>query len=297
MTKNKNIFQIPTTDFTFKKIFGTEANKRFLIDFLNNFVSKYTGIITDVTYLPTEQYGLNESERRAVFDLLCVDQNQQNFIIEMQRANQPDFAERSIFYLSRAISASMEKGGYDYHILPTYSVNLLDFELPEYKNSGECFQALFLTDQKNRILTTKVAIFYIKLRNFAAESSELTEGMRNWLDLLKNMPKMDDSDYERQKPLFRELMDVCRISKLNTMEKENYRKSVLEYEDVQRAVAYAKELAFEEGVKKGMEKGLEKGREETLAHTARKLLGMGLSIEDVVKATGLSEARVREMAG
>lgn len=33
MAKNKNIFQIPTTDFTFKKIFGTEANKRFLIDF------------------------------------------------------------------------------------------------------------------------------------------------------------------------------------------------------------------------------------------------------------------------
>ena len=117
---------------------------------------------TDVTYLPTEQYGLNDTERRAVFDLLCVDQNQQNFIIEMQRASQPDFAERSIFYLSRAISASMEKGGYDYHILPTYSVNLLDFELPEYKNSEECFQALFLTDQKNRILTTKVAIFYIK---------------------------------------------------------------------------------------------------------------------------------------
>ena len=204
-----------------------------------------------------------------------------------------DFAERSIFYLSRAISASMEKGGYDYHILPSYSVNLLDFELPEYKNSGECFQALFLKDQENRILTTKVAIFYIKLRNFAAESSELTEGMRNWLDLLKNMPKMDDSDYERQKPLFRELLDVCRISKLNTMEKENYRKSVLEYEDVQRAVAYAKELAFEDGVKKGKEEG----REAALAHTAKNLLVMGLSIEDVVKATGLCEDQVREMAG
>ena len=112
--------------------------------------------------------------------------------------------------------------------------------------------------------------------------------MRNWLDLLKNMPKMDDSDYERQKPLFRELLDVCRISKLNTMEKENYRKSVLEYEDVQRAVAYAKELAFEDGIKKG--------REEALVNTAKKLLTMGLSIEDIVKATGLNEDQVREIA-
>ena len=116
--------------------------------------------------------------------------------------------------------------------------------------------------------------------------------MRNWLDLLKNMPKMDDSDYERQKPLFRELMDVCRISKLNTMEKENYRKSVLEYEDVQRAVAYAKELAFEDGVKKGREEG-----RGALIRTAKNLLEMGLSIEDIVKATGLCEDQVREMAG
>ena len=110
---------------------------------------------------------------------------------------------------------------------------------------------------------------------------------------------MDDSDYERQKPLFKELMDVCRISKLNTMEKENYRKSVLEYEDVQRAVAYAKELAFEDGVKKGLMRGREEGREEgreALLNTAKNLLIMDLSIEDVVKATGLSEEQVREIA-
>ena len=176
--------------------------------------------------------------------------------------------------------------------MPSYSVNLLDFELPEYKKSEECFQALFLTDQKNRILTTKVAIFYIKLRNFAAESSELTDGMRNWLDLLKNMPKMDDTDYERQKPLFRELMDVCRISKLNTMEKENYRKSVLEYEDVQRAVAYAKELAFEEGMEKGREEGREEGR-EALIRAAKKFLEMGLPMAEVVKVTGLAKEELQ----
>ena len=88
------------------------------------------------------------------------------------------------------------------------------------------------------------------------------------------------------------------------MEKENYRKSVLEYEDVQRAVAYAKELAFEDGVKKGLEQGREEGREEgrkegrsALLNTAKNLLVMGLSIEDVVKATGVCEDQVREMAG
>ena len=65
MEQRKNIFQIPTTDFSFKKIFGTEQNKRFLIRFLNCFVSKYTGEIVDVTYLPTEYCGMVDTEKKA----------------------------------------------------------------------------------------------------------------------------------------------------------------------------------------------------------------------------------------
>ena len=295
MAENKQIFQIPTTDFTFKKIFGTEQNKRFLIKFLNDFVSRFTGGIVDVTYLQTEQYGLKESERKAVFDILCTDQDQRNFIVEMQRAPQPDFAERSVFYLCRAVSASMEKGVLGYSIYPTYSVNLLDFELPEYKKNGECFQGVFLKDHKNRILTKKVAIFYINLCNFAAEQPEVTEEMRNWLFLLKNMPELDERDYAIQQGIFKELMDECRIAKLDTMEKEDYRKSVLEYEDVKRAVAYAGELAAKAAYEEGMEKGMEKGREALLL-AAQNLLEMGLSVADIAKATGLSEEQIQTMA-
>ncbi len=148
MKKYKDIFQIPTTDFTFKRIFGTERNKRFLIHFLNCFVSKYTGEIADITYLPTEQYGEEDSQRRVVFDILCVDGEGRQFIIEMQRAKQTEYADRSVFYLSRAISERVRKGGSSYRILPTYSVNLLDFELTEYAQSGECYQVIRLVDQK-----------------------------------------------------------------------------------------------------------------------------------------------------
>jgi hypothetical protein len=75
--------------------------------------------------------------------------------------------------------------------------------------------------------------------NFAARQSDLTEEMLNWLNVLKNMPDMDESDYEKQPAFFQELLDECRISKLTAMEKDNYQKSVLEYEDVKRAVEYA----------------------------------------------------------
>ena len=138
-------------------------------------------------------------------------------------------------------------------------------------------------DQKNRILTDKVAIFYINLRNFAAQQTEMTEEMRAWLKLLKEMPYMDDSDYAGQPEFFQELMDECRISKLDTMEKANYEKSILEYEDVQDAMSCARA------------EGREEGRAEAILNIARNFLELGVSISDVVKATGLSEEQIREL--
>ena len=43
MKTNPHIFIMPTTDFAIKRIFRTERNKRFLIHFLNTFLSKYIG--------------------------------------------------------------------------------------------------------------------------------------------------------------------------------------------------------------------------------------------------------------
>ena len=118
--------------------------------------------------------------------------------------------------------------------------------------------------------------------------------MLNWLNVLKNMPDMDESDYDKQPAFFQELMDECRISKLTAMEKDNYQKSVLEYEDVKRAVEYAREMAAKAFFEKGMEKGMEKGR-EALLQIAKNLLSKGMSADDVSEVTGLNIDCVREL--
>ena len=91
------------------------------------------------------------------------------------------------------------------------------------------------------------------------------------------------------------------------MEKDNYQKSVLEYEDVKRAVEYARETAakvfFEKGMEKGreegMQQGMEKGREEgmkALLQTVQNLLAKGMSVTEVSEVTGLGVDRIREIA-
>lgn len=80
------------------------------------------------------------------------------------------------------------------------------------------------------------------------------------------------------------------------MEKQEYEKSVLEYEDVKDAMDYHHRLGVEEGFQKGLEEGREEGREALLI-AARKLLELGVSISDVTQAIGLSEQQVRELKG
>lgn len=53
--------------------------------------------------------------------------------------------------------------------------------------------------------------------------------------------------------------------------------------------------AHEEGVEEGMEKGMEKGERHQALATARNLLGMGLSVEQIAQATGLSVAEVEHL--
>ena len=109
---------------------------------------------------------------------------------------------------------------------------------------------------------------------------------------------MEESDIPTKYDVFHELYEDCQLSKLTTMEKEEYEKSVLEYEDVQDAMEYHHRMGKAEGFNDGFEKGMEKGMEEgmkALFKTAKKLLEKGMSVDDVSDATGLTEEQIRQL--
>ena len=64
-------FMNPYTDFGFKKLFGTESNKDFLISFLNALFQGRRTTIVDISYLNTEILGPYYGDRNSVFDVYC----------------------------------------------------------------------------------------------------------------------------------------------------------------------------------------------------------------------------------
>ena len=81
--------------------------------------------------------------------------------------------------------------------------------------------------------------------------------------------------------------------------KKEYEDSLKAYRDIKNSIDTALEKGREEGMAKGMEKGLEKGREEGMEKekiaTARRLLSMGLSEEQVSTATELSLEEIQKL--
>jgi len=84
----------------------------------------------------------------------------------------------------------------------------------------------------------------------------------------------------------------CMYSKLTNMEKEEYKKSVLDYYDVQDAMRCVREEGREEGLKEGLMQG-----EVNAKHLiARNMLAKGLAPDFVAEISGLANAEVLELA-
>lgn len=87
----------PFTDFGFKKIFGEEASKPLLIDFLNALLPQQNKIV-DLTFKNTEQLDQTDANRKAIYNIYCENEDGEKFIVELQKAKQNYFRERTNYY-------------------------------------------------------------------------------------------------------------------------------------------------------------------------------------------------------
>ena len=264
----------PLTDFGFKKLFGSEPNKILLIDFLNQ-VLPDNRKIKDLTYSSNEKLGETAVDRKAIFDLNCIAENGERFIVEMQKAKQNYFKDRSIFYSSFPIQEQAEKGDWNFKLSTVYSVGILDFTFDDHKNSDELLHLIELKDQNCQVFYDKLKFIYIELPKFTKKESELKTQFDKWLYVFTHLAKMNDRPKKLQDKVFAKLFEAAEIAKFSHEERKAYQDSLKHYRDIKNIV----DTSFEEGIRT----------------VAENLIDMKLSITDVCKATGLSEEEVKAL--
>ena len=95
---------------------------------------------------------------------------------------------------------------------------------------------------------------------------------------------------------FDRLIEEAEIAKFTPQEMREYETSKMAYRDIKNSVDTAKREGIEIGMAKGMEKGRAEGKHEANTETAQRLLAMGLSAEQVAKATQLSLEIIKNLS-
>ena len=293
--KNKNDNINLLTDFGFKRFFGTEQYKNNLIHFLNAFLPPYIGPVDDINYLTTEQLGQSDQNKRLIFDVLCASPKNDHIIIEMQKASQEFIKNRMIACSARHISNSLDVGDRKYNFPTILTIVLVDFEVPELRDSDRFVQYVMLKDDNNDIFSEKMSFLLIDLTKFAVQKSfaQLTDERQKWCYVIKNICWMNDDDIPRNETVFRELYKNCKVSKLTAMEKQEYEKSVLEYEDVKDAMEYHHRLGKEEGREEGRAEGRVEGIEEGKRLMVLNMLSKSMPIATIAEIAEMTEEEVR----
>ncbi|MBV3420526.1 hypothetical protein KSW96_12095, partial [Prevotella copri] len=83
------------------------------------------------------------------------------------------------------------------------------------------------------------------------------------------------------------LFEEAEIAKFTPQEMREYETSKMAYRDIKNSVDTAKREGIAEGKEIGMKEGMEKGMNQKALEIAKNMLAMGLSAEQVAKATQL----------
>ena len=269
------------TDFGFKRIFGTKPNKDLLIDFLN---SLFNGeqVVKDVTFLNSEHVGDVHTDRKAIFDVYCENEKGEKFIVEMQNAYQTYFKDRSLYYATFPIREQAQKGeGWNYKLKHVYIVALLNYDMsdPAFSDDTINHDIGLLDKQTHRVFNDKLTFKYVEISKFNKRIEELKTNYDKWLFVLQNLSRLDCQPEYLKTAVFNRLFAEAEIAKFTRAELREYEDSLKAYRDI----------------KNSWDSAEEKGERKKAIEIAKNLLEMGMPIDNIMKATGLSLEEIAKL--
>lgn len=292
-----------TTDFGFKRIFGSELNKDLLIGFLN---ALFAGekVVEDVQYKNNENFGYNRDARKAIFDVYCQAADGSRFIVEMQNVYQQFYKDCSVYYSTFPIIEQAQKGDWNYELEPVYTVGILNFAFPEDSDSEAVCREIKLTDiDTSKVFYDKLTFVYVELAKFHKTESQLETLLDKWLFVLKNMQRLMERPAALQERVFRRLFQAAEIATYSADDRKEYEQSRRAYQDIKiaidtakndgRAEGHAEGLA--EGLVKGRAEGLEEGKKANAVQNAASMKRDGMPTNLIAKYTGLTESEIERL--
>ncbi|MBO5729995.1 MAG: Rpn family recombination-promoting nuclease/putative transposase [Treponema sp.] len=280
-----------TDNFIFSRVMHDEHICRQVVELV-------LGIrIGKIRYLSAQdEHKTDPDSMRIIMDVFLRDENR-IINVEMQTGHKKELPKRSRYYQSVA-DVSTTSTGTKYRDLPENILIFIctfdpfDRDFPRYTFQYICNEdkRLKLKDGSLRIflntkatelstLDQKLQAFYHYLQEGVAESS-LTQEIFNKITTLKN------NSIERR-------LYMTLALKMADIEYDAYESGFERGHEAGLQVGI--QQGIEQGIERGVERGLERGAHQKALETAKNLLSMGLSPEQVAQGTNLPLETVQQI--
>ena len=133
-----------------------------------------------------------------------------------------------------------------------------------------------LDKQTHRVFNDKLTFKYVEISKFNKRIEELKTNYDKWLFILKNLSRLDRQPEYLQTAVFNRLFAKKKKTKFTKTKLREYEDSLKAYRDIKNSLDSAEE----------------KGERKKAIEIAKNLLEMGMSIENIMKATGLSQKEI-----
>ena len=289
-------------DWALKRLLRDKANFGVLEGFLTTLLNTNIKINR---LLESEGNKNREDSKYNRVDLLAEDTDGELLLIEVQ--GEPEFAyfQRMLFGASKLVTEYINSGENYEHVKKVYSVNIVYFDLGQGEDVVYIGKTVFRGIHNNEVLklspfmqqkfkTDEVSQLFpeyiiLKVNDFNRWSKVPLD---QWLYFLAT----SDIPEEADAPGLQEAREKLNLMKMNREEQAAYDRYLMERAILRNTMVTAREEGLFEGERKGHAKGIAEGRAEGRAEghkegrmeTAKNLKAMGLNIDDIVKATGLT---------
>ena len=261
--------------------------------------------ITITELIESESNQKTKDDKFNRVDIKATNSKGEIILVEIQQSTELYFLQRVLFGVAKTITEHLKLGKNYRKVKKVYSINILYFDFGEgddylYHGSNSLVgvntgdQLKVTADERHGIetvLSEKIFPEYYLLRVEKYDKEEASNAREEWMRYLK----WGYIDPETKVPGLKEAYERLLELKMTAKERKAYEEhleTIMYQNDVLGA---ARRDGRIEGITEGELRGLAEGEAKARLETARKLLEMGIDLETVSKATGMTKEEIEHI--
>jgi predicted transposase/invertase (TIGR01784 family) len=284
-------FVDPRNNFAFHKIFGNPKRPEVLPGFLNAVLSPEFPIVKVTVQNPYQESRLVEL-KDTVVDVRATDSTGAEYIVEMQVERQQAWAQRALYYTSKAVVGQLQRGELYDKLRPAFFIGVLDFKLEPEKPDWPWFTRYKLREETTREgYPLDFQLNFIELPRFKKALEAVATDVEAWTWFFKNTADLEEApEALLSRPGMKAAFAEANALGWTPLELDDY-------ERVAHAIAervLREQNAEARGIEKGREEGREEGRTAALKELADSWRQAGKTDAEIASLLGLADGSAPE---